>query len=59
MLLVRLREEQWKDKFMGAIIRFLEGGDLLLDEKQAWWVKIKVEQCEIIDSTLQHHVWPQ
>jgi len=58
-LLVHLREEQQKDEFMGAIIRFLEGSDLPSDEKQARWVKIKVEQCEIVNGALQHHIWPQ
>lgn len=30
-----------------------------MEEQQAWWVKMKVEQCRIIDGVLQHHMWPQ
>jgi hypothetical protein len=24
-----------------------------------WWIKIKVEQCEMVNGVLHHHVWPQ
>jgi hypothetical protein len=32
---------------------------LPLDEKKACWIRIELEQCEMIDGHLHHHLWPQ
>lgn len=54
-----LAEEQCMDPFLGAILQFLENKTLLEDNQLAQHVRIKAEQCEILDGLLHHHVWPQ